>query len=181
MNGRSCPRRPWFTGGLCLTLVIAACGRDQPTSGTLAAPSVPTPRLAIEVSSCPDRLPSAVRAHRSTRRAQMRIERYPYDPGDGVRGALLLLEASRCFDEAGHQAESARAASSARRLVERLQSDYAVAHVTLERALLEQNWDEALRQSRRLLAFSEHTRADAYTRWVESVVSRVSSYAGTTS
>ena len=170
-----------FLRGLHLAwvVIVVACGSDQSHSEKLDLPPPPGQRLVLEAHECTDRLATAASARRYERRAHLRLARYPYDPGDGVVGAVLLLEASRCFERAGYPIEAARAASSAALLVTRLRSDYSAAHVALEHALVARNWSDALRHGRRLLALAKHGNDGPYAEWVSGVVSRVFSYVET--
>lgn len=155
---------------------VLACGADPRLSDMLELPPAPAPRLVIREQECRDRVPTAGSARRTEQRAHLRVERYPYDPGDGLRGALSLLEARRCFEKAGYPSDAARVSTAAAKVVSRLKSDFAAAHVALERALREEDWAGALHHSRWFLGFVEHGESDPYIEWVRGVASRVATY-----
>jgi hypothetical protein len=155
---------------------VLACGADPRLSELLELPPAPAPRLVVRDQECRDRVPTAAYARRAEERAHLRLERYPYDPDDGLRGALLLLEARRCFERAGYPSDAARLSTAAAKVVSRLKSDFAAAHVALEHALREEDWAGALHHSRWFLAFVERGESDPYIEWVRGVASRVATY-----
>ena len=162
---------------VCLALFAAAIlGCEQPeVESSTAAPESPS-RLVVSRRSCSSPLPSPERGIRLEREGNMRMERYPYDPRDGVRGALLLFEAADCYRAAGLQVDSIRSEAAASRFQAVLQSDYASARVAIERAISKKRWSDARKQAQRLLALTGHLQPSAYVDWLRATAALASSH-----
>ena len=119
------------------------------------------PPLFGEVSRCGVSRPSS-RGALAENEGRLRAERYPYDPEDGVRAVLLLVEAQDCYLAAGSTVDADRVERLGRALRKSVQADYASARLALRQALERRRWKTVEREVDRLLAMTRHLPSDAY-------------------
>ena len=114
-----------------------------------------------------------VRARRFERYARLYLERYPYDPADGVRAVAHFRKAASCYAGAGQKSNAIRVTTRARDLSSQIETDYASARVALQKTLASRNWSSALPEAHRLLRLTQHLRPDPYVTWLEETVGKV--------
>ncbi len=157
---------------VALLTLWTAFGCEAPAErDAKASPEAPR-RLLPTSLECPRNS----RALRLEKEGRIRIERYPYDPRDGVRGVTLLMRAKSCHEAAGRDREADRAASVSARVSSRIDADYSSARLALERSLANQRWGRALRDAERLLALTAHIHPHPYVRWLRHVAARAASH-----
>ena len=163
-----------FLGPLFLSTLCFGCERDSGHSVS-AAPEPPR-ALVGSTKPCASSSPSARRAVRLEREGRMRIERYPYDQTDGVRGTFLLLEATDCYRAAGLVSAASRAGATARRFATVLEADYAAARVAIEHSLSKKRWSDVRQQVQRLLALTAHMHPSPYVDWLRAIAALANSH-----
>lgn len=126
---------------------------------------------------CRSRRNISTQADRMARRGRMLAERYPYDPGDGIRAASRLLEAEHCYRLAGKKTEARRIHRLTNELVAKIDADYASARLILEHALKSKRWSLASAEAERLLALTAHLGPDAYVEWLRDISGKVAALA----
>lgn len=131
-----------------------------------AVPDVPAPELFATVDACPDRGPAALhRARESAEAASHKAERYAFEAQDGVDAVRLYRVAEVCYRAADRAADARRMQRDGRALERQIDEDYRTHQLRLERALEQERFDEALLESRALVALLRHTEGP-YTAWV---------------
>ena len=138
------------------------------------------PALFSASHSCAPRPNADARARRFERYARLYIERYPYDPADGVRAVLYLRRAASCYSSAGNESDAARVTARALSLSSLIETDYASARVALENTLASKNWASALPEAYRLLRLTKHLSPNPYVTWLETTIGKAAARAGET-
>ena len=131
------------------------------------------PALFARPYACSAGSNADVHARRFERYARLYMERYPYDPADGVRAVAHFRKAASCYASAGHKSDAVRATTRARNLSSQIETDYASARVALQKTLASRNWSSALPEAHRLLRLTQHLRPDPYVTWLEKTVRKV--------
>src|SRR5690606_39579051 len=96
---------------------------------------------------------------------------------DGVAAVGLYGVAGRCSVAARREGEAAKVDQARARLEQRIQEDYRTHRLKLERALEARQGDQALVQSRHLLALVAHLD-HPYTEWVINLERRLAARSG---
>jgi hypothetical protein len=140
-------RRARYIIGALIVCVLAAeyVLLQLPQRVPLRPPSGMPPLFVDLPAACPERSDRALAyAKESFASALAKEERYSYDPQDGIDGVGLLQASVHCFGLAGEaeQAESARRRMEALR--NRIEEDYRVRGLRLERALQSGRLQDAL-------------------------------------
>ncbi len=154
----------------CSLGLVASCSDEN---AALAAAPPRAPVLFTTVGECPLDAASGAGAERLERRGRIRIERYPYDAQDGVRGVMLMQHAVACYRAAGLDAAATRLDARVTRLAAKLESDFAAARVAFEHALTRGRIRIASALGRKLLAMTEHVASNSYVDWLEAQTARV--------
>lgn len=131
-------------------------------------PSAPEPpALFMErAASCQSgQSPAHARAVRDEVAALAKLQRYPFDPHDGVEAVHLLRNAHACFVASGDARRAEQAQRRAEQIQGRVTADYDAARFRLSRALMQQDWASALEQIRIVRSLLSD-RADPYTDWL---------------
>jgi len=167
---------------LVLSLAIALIALvpllgDSTTPAAVGSPSVQHPVLFQQSSVCSHPERSAMAARRSEELAQVRADRYAYDPADGVRAVQLYAEAEACYRTGGLDSAASRAHEAASLMILRLDTDYAAARLSLARSLEQERWSAALREARRLLRLTHHLGRTEYVEWLEHILRRTTARA----
>jgi hypothetical protein len=136
-------------------------------SGAPPRPSAPAPRLFSEqAAECPASGESAERRGlRAAERARSKKLRYPFDAREGLSAVELYRVAAACL--AGTP-EGAAVAGEEQRLRQRIEDDYQIDRLHLERALSEGDWAGALEATRQLDSLLAN-RAGEYRDWLARV------------
>lgn len=111
---------------------------------------------------------AGARADETLHAADAKLERYPFEPYDGVVAVRLYRESSACAHAAGDRDGEAEARELADRATERVEADYRFHRLKLERALDAHRYREALTEAR-VLASMLRDHGDAYTEWLAHV------------
>ena len=138
------------------------------------------PALFSDSYSCASRPNADARARRFERYARLYLERYPYDPADGVRAVLYLRRAASCYSSAGNENDALRATARALSLSSAIETDYASARLALEKTLASENWSSALPEAYRLLRLTHHLSPSPYVTWLETTIGKAAARAGAT-
>ena len=138
------------------------------------------PALFSASYSCESGPNAYARARRFERYARLYIERYPYDPADGVRAVLFLRRAASCYSRAGSEHDTVRVTARASTLSSQVETDYASARVALEKTLASKNWSSALPEAYRLLRLTQHLSPGPYITWLETTIGKAAARAGET-
>ena len=135
--------------------------------GGLPRPGAAPPALfSGDPAECPEKGAAADHLGREARdEAFARAQRYPFDPREGVRAVEELSVARACFAAAGDRAEQASMAREHQRLRARVDEDYQVHCLRLEKAAQAGRYVEALVESRLLLAYLDHLEG-VYPDWL---------------
>jgi len=108
---------------------------------------------------------AAARAHEALTAADAKLERYPFEPYDGVAAVHLYREASACARVAGDDAARAEAADLADRAAARVEADYRFHRLKLDRAIDAHHYGEALIETR-VVASMLRDHGGPYTDWL---------------
>ena len=138
------------------------------------------PALFSAPHSCDSRPNAYARARRFERYARLYLERYLYDPADGVRAVLYLRRAASCYSNAGNENDAVRVTARALSLSSRIETDYASARIALDKTLASRNWSSALSEAYRLLRLTQHLRPSPYVTWLETTIGKAAARAGET-
>lgn len=168
------------TAGLALAASSVGLSR-RATSESVTDSIQPHPKLFAEPATCPVSGNPLKAAHRLEERAQLRSDRYAYDPRDGVLAVLRYREAEACYRAVGAQVAASRLREVAAVFSARVDTDYAAARLNLVNALEQERWRAALSEIRRLLLLTDHLGRHAYVQWLESIIGEVAARAGTSS
>lgn len=160
-----------------LAAVLIWSGIDQEPVPDEATDSMSYPELFSSPPSCSSAKRASTLADRMARRGRMAAERYPYDPGDGIRAVSHLREAEDCYRLSGQTARAHQVGQLGSSLVSRINADYASARLTLDNALMLQRWSVAREEARRLLALTEHLGPNGYVEWLRGVSGKVATLA----
>jgi len=143
-----------WVGKMLLARSPQGPGRPRAEAPALfAASSVPCKGNARE---------SAARAHEALTAADAKIERYPFEPYDGVVAVRLYREAAACAGIAGDDAARSEATELADRAAGRVEADYRFHRLKLDRAIQAHHYGEALIETR-VVASMLRDRGGAYT------------------
>jgi hypothetical protein len=134
-----------------------------------AAAPVEPPVLARPSTSCPETEAGAAaeRAVKEEHAAQAKLERYPFDAGEGLRALEHLQVAKACFTVAVAAADLARAEEQRLALQRTLAEDLAAWRLRLDRALAQDRPREALAAVRGLEALVAPLGDTAYRAWLK--------------
>lgn len=124
----------------------------------------PTGRTA-ERCAQQDSAQAAAAARENLLLAEGRRERAPFFFEDGVAAVSFYEKAAACFEIAGGTAETSEARASAQALQKKLQNDYHVHEVRLERALVTKEYDQARREAKILRSYLQG-RKEEYVSWL---------------
>lgn len=109
--------------------------------------------LFADVPVCADTGPGADRrADDNAEAALAKSERYPFDPGDGVESVRLYRTAQACYLALGNAPAAAEMQREGDYMQHRIEEDYRTHRLRLERALEHENFDDALLETRALVA-----------------------------
>ncbi|HJL14934.1 MAG TPA: FHA domain-containing protein [Sandaracinaceae bacterium LLY-WYZ-13_1] len=144
-------------------------------SDRAAIPEAPSPPalFADERTSCDGgEAPARAIAVRDERAGRAMIERYPFDPAEGVQAVARLRHAAACFRAAGDRESESRVTERRTELEERVRQDYGEARYRLGRALARRDYQAALHQTRRLSALLSD-RPGTYQEWLTTLERRL--------
>jgi hypothetical protein len=144
--------------------------QDPPAPSALDRSLEQPPLFAAPVRDCPPRGDDSADFHagRLIRDANLKSERAPYFPRDGVAAVTLYEQAAACFERLGIPVEAKAAEASAERLRHTLSDEFHVRHVRLERLLNVKKYDAAQRELQVLQDFV--ARSDGpYAQWLAAV------------
>lgn len=159
-----------------LLLVGIAVGGYQllfpPDDGGVLRSSVAAPALFPEANkrSChvADPRDAAYQAERWALEANLKRERAPFYPKDGVASVGLYEGAEACFTTAGRREDAQHMRDAAQALRASLQDEFHVRQVRLERFLQRDKHDQAQREAQVLLTFVAHLDGE-YVQWLGAV------------
>lgn len=132
---------------------------------------VTPPTLSVVAEPCPQADPVAARsiADESLVAAEMKRERAPFYPSDGLSAVRLFRRAASCLRSADAEPLAHEAEEAADRLLQKLADELHVRHVRLERMLAEQKFAEAKREGTLIAQFIADP-TNAYSQWLSAVV-----------
>lgn len=94
-------------------------------------------------------------------------ERYPFDAGDGVQSVMLFRRAAACLTVATQTEAATRMSAEADYMQARISDDYLGHRFRLERALDQARHNDALHETRALIALTENTASeDGFRAWL---------------
>ncbi len=108
---------------------------------------------------------AAARAHEALTAADAKLERYPFEPYDGVIAVRLYREAGACAGVAGDDDARAEARDLADRAAARVEADYRFHRLKLDRAIEAHHFGEALIETR-VVASMLRDHGGPYTEWL---------------
>jgi hypothetical protein len=162
--------------GFALLALISLFGGST-TPASVGSSPIQHPVLFQQSSVCSHPGSSTVAARRSEELAQVRADRYAYDPADGVRAVQLYAEAEACYRLRGLDSAASRVREAASLMKMRLDTDYAAARLSLARSLEQDRWSAALREVRRLLRLTHHLGRNEYVEWLQHILRRAAARA----
>jgi hypothetical protein len=132
---------------------------------------VSPPSLSVAAEPCPQADPVAARsiADESLTAAEMKRERAPFYPSDGLTAVRLFRRAAGCLRGADAEAAAREAERAADRLQQKLADELHVRHVRLERMLAEQKFADAKREGKLIAEFIADP-TNPYSQWLSAVV-----------
>jgi len=170
-------------------LVLSACAlvavavvllaRTHPSERKRAVDDYP--ELFAEEVLCRHRGDVLAHGRKAEELARLRADRYPYDPGDGIRAVHRYQEAEACYRSAGADSAASRVRQARIALTVRVNTDYAAARLNLVNALERERWSAALGEIHRLLLLTKHLRRHEYVEWLNRTIGRVAAKASTSS
>lgn len=89
--------------------------------------------------------------------ADAKSDRYPFDPQDGIEAIRLYAKSVACAQRAGNKELVAQAATSGKKLVDKIVTDYATHRVAMARALEMEDHKAALYHTSVLISLVQHT------------------------
>ncbi len=101
--------------------------------------------------------------------ARLRLDRYAYDPRDGVRAVQRYEEAASCYWAARDEVAAHRARRAAAALRKLVNTDYAAARLNLFNAVEQSRWTAAHSEIRRLLFLTDHLGRHGYVEWLNEI------------
>ncbi|HTE51995.1 MAG TPA: FHA domain-containing protein [Kofleriaceae bacterium] len=145
---------------LAIAVPLLARGR----SSSIPRMNAPAPQLfAGDPDDCPLEGEAALkRGRRAAERARSKTLRYPFDPREGLSAVELYRAASACLEGSD---EAAAVAVEAARVRQRIEDDYQLHRLHLERAVGESDWKAALEATHQLLAMLADRPGD-YRDWL---------------
>ena len=156
-----------MVGAIVAVLAVLWLLSGDPSAG-LETES-PEPYVLFTVlPACPDT--GAVAQHRADEDAEAALaksERYPFDPSDGVESVRLYRTAQACYAVLGMAPAAAEMQREGDYMQHRIEEDYRTHRLRLERALEHENFDDAVLETRALIALvGEADPNDAYVQWL---------------
>lgn len=133
-------------------------------TGAMPQSSAPAPELfSDEPAECPAEGETAVkRGVRAADRARSKTLRYPFEAREGLNAVELYRLAAPCL--AGSD-QAAPVAAEERKLRQRIEDDYQVYRLHLERGLSEKDWRSSMTATQQLLALLAD-RPGEYREWL---------------
>jgi hypothetical protein len=108
----------------------------QVAGSALPARPSEAPALFAATAECPERGPAAKRrAHESLTTAELKYQRYPFAPRDGVIAVDLASVAEACFGASRDAPGVAEAARKRASMMQRIDDDYRLRRLRLDRAI----------------------------------------------
>lgn len=153
---------------VALAVVIAAPLLQRQRSDSMPRSTAPAPTLFAEEADeeCPAAEEAAEkRGVRAAERARSKTLRYPFDAREGLRAVQLYRAAAPCL-AGSPMAQTVKAEEQ--RMRQRLEDDYQIQRLHLERALGESDWEAAMIASGQLLALLTD-RPGPYRDWLSSL------------
>ncbi len=123
------------------------------------------PALWQEDIACTRPSAAEYRAREAEAAALAKMQRFRFEPGDGMQALRQLREAARCYAVGGKKREAARAEKRFEAWKERLQRDYDGSLLRLRLALQKKDREEVLREVRALKALLGQ-RPGEYLAWL---------------
>ncbi len=159
---------------LLLVVVAIGAGGKRKLDDTPAPPGSPFDALAGDSVVCPESQPgaSAAAADELLLDADTRRERSPFYPKDGVKAVQLYRVAYACLNISQNREEALSAEKEARRLQERVEKDFHVHHVRLDRALTLDEIDQAYSEVRILKGYLTGQEGP-YLAWLDDLERRL--------
>lgn len=121
--------------------------------------------LRPAATQCADLDDPARRAVELEQRAEAKMARYAFVPGDGIAALDLLAEATRCREHAGDVGGAQQTRAHLEAWLGRIDRDFSDHRLRLERARRNERHADALLECRALLALFA-TRNDLYVAWL---------------
>ncbi|HKY34854.1 MAG TPA: FHA domain-containing protein [Polyangiaceae bacterium] len=128
---------PLLVAALAVALVALGWQGGGAAADASASTSVEPPAMTLPVAPCPEPAPPAAleQARKDEHAAQAKLERYPFDAGEGLRALEHLNVAKACFAAAGATADQSRTEQRLKALQRTLAEDLAAWRLRLDRAL----------------------------------------------
>jgi hypothetical protein len=158
-------------------LALASLLRDSEAPAAIDSLRVEYPELFLEVALCSHADRALTSARRSEELAQVRADRYPYDPADGILAVRLYGTAEECYRLVGLDSSASRVGDAASTMTLRLNTDYAAARLGLARSLEQERWSTVLHEAHRLLRLTHHLGRTEYVEWLEGILGRAAARA----
>ena len=154
---------------LVAVFVVAALGAVslalQTTTNRHVGPPAAAPELFSPGAPCPEGDP-VYHAEALANEGAARMDRYPFDPRDGILAVEAYDRAASCYADLGETEASAAFQTLRDRIMQRINDDYRVYQLRLERSLeTERNYD-ALLAIEKLSRLVRHRESSQYTQWV---------------
>ena len=163
-------RRIWF--GACVAVAAAGLWLMRTKPEGLAAADVAAPNiLPGSDAKCPDPLHSAELAVEAIEAADSRALRYAYDPAQGVLAVKDFGIAEACAKLANLPEATAAAKDNRQSMAARLQADYKVAGLALERARRARDLRRIVDAARVLMPYVAHHPGE-YRDWLMALERR---------
>ncbi len=160
---------PLLLAALAVALVALGWQGGGAAADASASTTVEPPAMAVPAASCPEASADAalVRARKDEHAAQAKLERYPFDAGEGLRALEHLNVAKACFSVAGATADQGRAEQRREALQRTLAEDLAAWRLRLDRALAQDRPSDAMAAVRGLEALVEPLGDTPYRAWLK--------------
>ncbi len=148
-------------------IVPIALYQSFATPAVTAPSRVRTPPPALFESlqrPCPQNDPNLLQAaaEENARVALAKAERMPFRTQDGIEAVAYYAQSSSCYRAAGNARAADVAMRQATNLQVRLEDDYRAHQFRMERALEQSRTEDALYETRMLMALVHHRRRDPY-------------------
>jgi hypothetical protein len=151
---------------LAVIFVVMAQSRDR---GKKFLGRVEPPPLFSAAASCPESgAASLSRARGAQSSALAKAERYAYEARDGIEAVDLLALAEQCFTTGGRPEQAKFAREERASLQQKIDEDYQLRRLLLDRSLDEGNLTVILRECEALMAMVEH-RPGPFQEWLFQV------------
>lgn len=166
---------PLLMAALAIALVALGWRGGGAAADASASTTVEPPAIAVPAASCPETATdiALARARKDEQAAQAKLERYPFDAGEGLRALEHLNVAKACFSVAGATADQGRVRQRQEALQRTLAEDLAAWRLRLDLALEQDRPREAVAAVRGLDALIGPLGDTPYRAWLKDLKHRL--------